>query len=650
MNYKPVIVGNQSNGNADQEKEDNVNITNNVNAAGTNGVNVVGENTNNELPFDLEMPELEDISTFNSSNKDEDDEHPLDQVIGDQHSTTLTRNMSKNLEEHRAIGTKCVFKNKRDKRGIMIRNKARLVAQGHSQEEGIDYNVVFALVARIEAIRLFLAYASFKDFMVYQIDVKSAFLYGKIEEEVYVYQPIGFEDPDSPEKVYKVEKALYGLHQALRACYETLSTYLSNNDYHRGKIDKTLFIRRQKDDILLVQVYVDDIIFGSTKKELCNAFEKMMHEKFQMKVENASTPMETQKPLLKFEDEEEVDVHMYSTIASTVIYLATYQKFNFPKYIFESMVKNLDSVTKFLMYPRKRFSGRVTPLFPTMMVQAQKEMGKESVADEAVNEDMDNRLVRAATITSRLEVEQASGGGLRRQDTMGDAVTQTKSERVSKISNDPLLNRVLALEATKTTQAQDIDSLNRRVKKLKKKKRSRTHKLIRLYKVVLSARVESFDDEGLGKEDASKQGRIIDDLDADEDITLVNDQEMSNADKDLQGEEVVVEQEVVADKEPIVDATQIRVSRKLQEEINKKERLVGERAKQKEEANIALIETWEDIQAKVDKLAERLQAEEQQELNEEKKAKLFMELLEKRRKFFDTKRAEEKRNRPPIKA
>ncbi|GJR39024.1 putative ribonuclease H-like domain-containing protein [Tanacetum coccineum] len=117
----------------------------------------------------------------------------------------------------RAIGKKWVYRNKKDKRGIVIRNKARLVAQSHTQEEGIDYNEVFALVARIEAIRLFLAYASFKDFVVYQMDVKSAFLYGKIDEEVYVYQPPGFEDPDFPDKVYKVEKALYGLHQAPRA-------------------------------------------------------------------------------------------------------------------------------------------------------------------------------------------------------------------------------------------------------------------------------------------------------------------------------------------------------------------------------------------------------------------------------------------------
>ncbi|GKC50214.1 putative ribonuclease H-like domain-containing protein [Tanacetum coccineum] len=109
------------------------------------------------------------------------------------------------------------------------KNKARLVAQGYTQEEGIDYDEVFGPVARIEAIRLFLAYASYKDFVVYQMDVKSAFLYGKIEEEVYVCQPLGFEDPNFPDRVYKVEKTLYGLHQAPRAWYETLSTYLLDN-------------------------------------------------------------------------------------------------------------------------------------------------------------------------------------------------------------------------------------------------------------------------------------------------------------------------------------------------------------------------------------------------------------------------------------
>nr|GFC06853.1 putative ribonuclease H-like domain-containing protein [Tanacetum cinerariifolium] len=239
----------------------------------------------------------------------------------------------------------------------MIRNKARLVGQGHTQEEYIAYDEVFAPVARIKTIRQFLAYALFKDFVVYQMDVKSAVFYGKIEEEAYVCQPPGFKDPDFPDKVYKVEKALYGLHQAPRAWYETLSTYLLDNRFQKGKIDKTLFIRRYKGDILLVQVIV-----GSTKKELCTSFEKLMNEKFQMssmgeltfflrlqvkqkpdgifisqdeyvaeilnkfrffEVKTASIPMETQKPLLKDKDREEVDVHVYRSMIGSLMYLTS---------------------------------------------------------------------------------------------------------------------------------------------------------------------------------------------------------------------------------------------------------------------------------------------------------------------------------------
>ncbi|GJY55538.1 putative ribonuclease H-like domain-containing protein [Tanacetum coccineum] len=182
----------------------------------------------------------------------------------------------------KVIGTKWVYRNKRDERGVVMRNKARLVAQGYTQEEGIDYDEVFAPVTRIEAIRLFLAFTLFMGIIVYQMDVKSAFLYGTIDEEVYVSQPPGFVDPDHPTKVYKVVKALYGLHQAPRAWYATLSTFLEKHGYKRGKIDKTLFIKRDKKDIMLVQVYVDDIIFGSTNKSWCDEFEALMKSIFQM--------------------------------------------------------------------------------------------------------------------------------------------------------------------------------------------------------------------------------------------------------------------------------------------------------------------------------------------------------------------------------
>ncbi|GKC75349.1 hypothetical protein Tco_1126123 [Tanacetum coccineum] len=297
-----------------------------------------------------------------------------------------------------------------------------------------------------------------------------------------------------------------------------------------------------------------------------------------------------------------------STMASAIIYLATNQKFNFSKYIFKSMVKNLDNVGKFLMYPRfiqvfldkqlegmpthnriyiapshtkkifrnmrrvrKGFSGRETPLFQIIEVQDQAKMGKGSVnptdphhtptfiqpstsqpqkkqkprkpkrkdtqipqssgptkhvADEAVYKELDDSLVRAATTASSLEAEQDSGGGPRRQETIGETIAQT---------------RVLDLETTKTTQANEIASLKRRVKKLEQKKRSRTHGLKRLYKVGLTPRVESSGDEESLGEEASKQERI-NAIDADEDITLVNDQD--DADmfdvNTLAGEEVFV--------------------------------------------------------------------------------------------------------------
>ncbi|GKF11249.1 putative ribonuclease H-like domain-containing protein [Tanacetum coccineum] len=134
-------------------------------------------------------------------------------------------------------------------RSKLGRDNARGVTPIEIAEEGIDYDEVFVPVARIEAIRLFLAYASFMGFIVYQMDVKRAFLYGTIEEEVYVCQPLGFEDPLFPNKFYKVEKDLYGLHQAPKAWYETVSTYLLENGFRRRTIDKTLFIKKDKDDV-----------------------------------------------------------------------------------------------------------------------------------------------------------------------------------------------------------------------------------------------------------------------------------------------------------------------------------------------------------------------------------------------------------------
>nr|GEV71778.1 reverse transcriptase domain-containing protein [Tanacetum cinerariifolium] len=422
MIYEPIAIGTQSNGFADtkacdntddgfqpssdsgkkvdedpskgskcrdQEQDDNVNSTNNVNATSTNRV----------ITFNFSSDQETDMNNMDTTIQGKPvpttrihKDHPLDQVIRDLHSTTQTRNiwMSK---------------------------------------------VFFSI--------------------------------GKIEEEVYVCQPPGFEDQDFPKKVYKVEKALYGLHQAPRAWYKTFSIYLLNNGFKKGKINKTLFIKRHKG---LQVKQKNDGIFICQDKYVAKILKKFGFTE----VKNASAPIETQKPPLNDEDGEEVNVHLYSsgllirqnpslekhrympsTVASAIICLATNQKFNFSKWIFESTGRNLDNESgKFLMYlrnPRRKVTEVPQPSDPI-----------EHDTDEAVYKELDDRLVRATTTASSLEAEHDS----------------------------------------------DFNK------------------------------------------DASKQGRKIHDIDADEDITLVNDQhnEQMFDVNDLQGEEVFV-QEDFANKE-----------------------------------------------------------------------------------------------------
>ena len=185
----------------------------------------------------------------------------------------FTRNEVWNLEERpkdaRVIGTKWVFRNKQDDQGVVVRNKARLVAKGFSQVEGLDFGETFAPVARLEAIRILLAYASHHEMKLYQMDVKSAFLNGFINELVYVDQPPGFEDPRYPNHVYRLSKALYGLKQAPRAWYERLRDFLIEKGFTIGKVDTTLFTKKLDGHIFICQVYVDDIIFGSSNEDSC---------------------------------------------------------------------------------------------------------------------------------------------------------------------------------------------------------------------------------------------------------------------------------------------------------------------------------------------------------------------------------------------
>nr|GEU66834.1 hypothetical protein [Tanacetum cinerariifolium] len=341
-----------------------------------------------QLLDDPDMPALEDI-TYSD---DEDDvgveaafnnlessiivslipttrvykDHPVSQIIDDLSSTTQTRSMTRVVQDQGGLSHMfdndfytCMFacflsqeepkrvhqalkdpswieaiqeellQFKMQKVWVLVDFSHGKRAIGHTQEEVIDYEEVFASVVRIGVIRLFLAYATFMGFMVYQMDVKSAFLYGTIKEEVYVCQPPGFHNPDHLDKVYKVVKALYGLHQAPRAWYETFANYLLENGFQRGKIDQTLFIKRWKGDILLVHIYVDDIIFCATNKDLCKSFEKLMKDKLQMSSLGeltfflASTPIYTKKPLLKDPDGEDVDVHAYRSMIGSLMYLTS---------------------------------------------------------------------------------------------------------------------------------------------------------------------------------------------------------------------------------------------------------------------------------------------------------------------------------------
>nr|GEY45205.1 retrovirus-related Pol polyprotein from transposon TNT 1-94 [Tanacetum cinerariifolium] len=193
------------------------------------------------------------------------------------------------------ITLKWIYKVKLDELGGILKNKDRLVACDYRKEEGIDFEESFAPVARLEAIIIFLAYAAHMNMVVYQMDVKTAFLNDNIREEVYVSQSDGFVDPDNPNHVYKLKKALYGLKQAPRAWYDMLSSFLISQDLSKGLVDPTLFIRRNDNDLLLVQIYVDDIIFVASTPEL----------------DPVDTPMLKKSKL--DEDKEDVGISLYVT-------------------------------------------------------------------------------------------------------------------------------------------------------------------------------------------------------------------------------------------------------------------------------------------------------------------------------------------------
>ncbi|GJS00025.1 putative reverse transcriptase domain-containing protein [Tanacetum coccineum] len=588
----------------------------------------------------------------------------------------------------RAIGTKWVYRNKKDERGIVIMNKAR-----------------------IEAIMLFLAYASFKDFLVYQMDIKSAFLYGKIEEEVYVCQPPGFEDLDFPDRVYKVKKTLYRLHQAPRAWLQVKQKedviFISQD---KSMIGLLMYLTSSRPDIMFaVCAYARYQV--NPKVSRLHAMKRIFrYLKGQTKL-GLWYPKDYLFDLVAYTNSDYVGASLDRK--STIRDLLTKA--------FDATVK-AKTVNEEVQLQALVDGKKIIIIESTV----RRDLQLEDVKDEAVYKERDDRLVRAATTASSLEAEQdsdnidktrskatlnepsssgtSSCSGPKCQETMGDTVAQTRFENVSKLSNDPLLAR-----------ANEIPSLKRRVKKLKRRNKSRTHGLKRIYRIGSSRRVESSEDEGLDEEDASKQGRRINAVDADEDFTLVNvqddaDNEMFNVDT-LTGDEVLAEQEVAAkdvnlsvdevtlaqlvlpvtkvsiasalakvsaatittatiptprkgiaitdpgattttrtissqqpsqakvqDKgkgkmeepeKPIKKKDQIRLGEELSFKLQAKEEeaiLAREKAKKEQEANVALTEEWDDIQAKIEAnhlLAKRLQAREQEELTIEERAKLF---------------------------
>ncbi|GJY28024.1 putative ribonuclease H-like domain-containing protein [Tanacetum coccineum] len=616
------------------------------------------------------------------------------------------------------------------RRGIKIKIKQRLVApKVHPQEEGIYYDEVFAPVARIEAIRLFLAY---------QMDVKSAFLYGKIEEEVYVCQPSGFKIQTCPDRVYKVEKALYKEVKTASTPMETQKPLLKDEDGEEVDVHK---YRSMIGSLMYLTSSRPDIMFAVCACARYQVNPKVSHLHAVKRI---------------FSDYARASLDRKSTTGAS-----------HTKKIFRNMRR-----------VGKGFSGRATTLFLTMVVQNQQEIGEgsamptdpqhsptfiqpstsqpqktqkprklkkkdtqvpqssvpsDNVADEAVYKELDDSLVRVATTSSILEAEQdsgniiktrskatpneagsqgtTSGGGPKRQETMGDTIAQTRFENVSKLSNDLLLARGFLIWRLQ-----------------------RPLKLMRL-----QVRILLEDEEDLVRMHPNMGGNSY--IDADEVITLVNDdneifdvgssclaveskyfvaEQSGNvveevvavidaastipvsaatitdveitlaqalaelksakpkADKVViqepeqgtttttpttiipvpkpphdKGKGIMIEEPVVEQVKPMKRLEQMRLDEelafKLQAEEEEEERLAREKAQQIEEANIA----WDDVQAKVEvdyQMAQRLQAQEQEELTNEEKARLFVQFLEQRRKHFVAKRAEEKRNRPPTRA
>ncbi|GJV12612.1 uncharacterized mitochondrial protein-like protein [Tanacetum coccineum] len=695
----------------------NVNtVSSTINTAGIE-VNVVSSNTSIKLPNDPNMPKLEDfvyLDDYEDVGAEADmnnlntfmpvgpipttrihKDHPVEQIIGDLNSAPQTRRMTKNLKEHeepkkvihalkdpswteamqdellqfklqkvwtlvdlpngkKAISTKWVFKNKKDERGIVIKNKARLVAQGYTQEEGINYDEFFASVARIEAIRLFLAYASFKDFVVYRIESMCDFIMVRLKRSLYdiifgstnkslciefekmmhkkflmssmgelifclglqvkqkedgffisqdkyvteILNKFGFTDVKTASTLWKLK---------LCSRMKMVRTY-TDSDYAGASLDwkstiggcqflgcRLISWQCKKQTVVANSTTEAEYVAASSccgqvlwiQNQLLDYGYNFMHTNIY--IDNESTICIVKNPVF-LSKIKHIEIRHHFIKDSNEKKLIQMIKIHTDKNVADLLTKAFDfwSTVK-----AKTVNGevqlqaqvdgkkivllkhRVTPLFPTMVVQAQEEIG-EGLAmptdphhTPIITQPSSSQPQRTQKSRRSKEVDIKIPQSSVPSDPINiadEAVNEEPSMQLKELMDfyTKLQQRVLDLENTKTAQDQEITSLKKRVKKLEKKGGSRTHKLKRLYMVGRSRRVVSSKEESLGdQEDASKQGRI-DDIDADKDIYLVNvhrDEDMFGV-NDLKGDEIVVESEV-ADKDVNLSVDKVTLAQAL---------------------------------------------------------------------------------------
>nr|GEW37451.1 putative ribonuclease H-like domain-containing protein [Tanacetum cinerariifolium] len=526
-----------------------------------------------QLPDDPDMPKLEDI-TYSDGEDDVGAEADFNNLETSITEELLQFKMQKvwNLVDlpsgKRAIGTKWVFKNKKDERGIVIKNKARLIAQGHIHEEGIDYEEVFAPVSRIKAIRLFLAYASFMGFIVYQMDVKSAFLYGTIEEEVYVYQTLGFEDPGHPEKVYKVVKALYGLHQAPRACQEkyvaeilrkfrlterkSASTPIDTEKPlpKDPDVQKQMALGKDKSNPLTVDsllktiwssihhLLINEVLTipgqRATGKEISNPFmaggvntPRSDDDRLELielrifllpKVEKVNDITRSQALVNKKKvvvTKATIREALYLDDAKGVDCLPNEEIFT------ELARMGYEKPSTKLTFYKAFFSSQWKFLIHTIM---------QCMSDKRTSWNEFSSLMASAVICLSSEQQGDEAGDADEnvaEVNPGDAAHEDDSaahgDNKTMDACAALTRRVKHLEFDKVAQALEITKLKKRVKKLEKKNKVRVLKLRRLQKVRTSQRVKTSDD--IIMDDESNQGRMIAEMDKDDVVVLKDDKE-----------------------------------------------------------------------------------------------------------------------------